>query len=303
MKETSRYSIFLKAVELRSFTRAAEELGYSQSAVSQIIKSLEDDMGEKLIKRSRGVFELTSEGREYLPYFEAIRNAEEALINKQREIRGMENATVRVVAFTSVSRELLPKLMKEFKTSHPGVDFVLKQGEYSSIRRAVESGEVDFGFISSDLSEGMESSFLYGDELAAVLPMGHHLADKETIYLSDMTDEPFILFDEGSDYNTVLDAFHAKGLEPQIEYEIYDDYSILGMVRSGFGISIQIKRVVEGFEDGLVIRRIEDAPRRGVSLIWKDRETMSFASRAFADFIIENIGRMAEDRPAADISC
>ena len=270
------------------------ELGYSQSAVSQIVKSLEEELGTKLITRSRGRFELTADGKEYFPYFEAIKNAEDALIRRRLEITGMEDATIRVASFTSVSRELLPELMKNFKETHPGVNFVIKQGEYNSIRGYIEQGEVDFGFISTHFSEGLESSHLYDDELAAVLPKGHPLAKKKTLRMKDLTNDPFILFDEGRDYNTVLEAFREKGLEPKTEYDIYDDYSILGMVRRGFGISIQIKRIVKGFEEGLEVRDIEDAPVRSVSLAWRNLETMPFASREFLDYIIKNIRPMAE---------
>ena len=237
MKVKSKYDIFCRVAELESFTKAASELGYSQSAVSQIIKSLEDDMGARLIIRGRGGFELTSEGEAYLPYFEAIRHAEEALERKKQEINEMQDATIYVASFTSVSREMLPELMKSFKAIHPGVDFVIKQGEYNSIINSIEQGEVDFGFISSHFDGGLESCHLYDDELVAVLPEDHPLAAKETVRMSDLTEDPFILFDEGKDYNTVMEAFRERGLEPKIEYEIYDDYSILGMVRRGFGIS------------------------------------------------------------------
>ena len=122
MKYRSRYDIFCRTAELKSFTKAAQELGYSQSAVSQIIKSLEEEMGARLIIRSRGGFELTAEGRAYLPYFEAIRNAEEALNRKKQEIDGMENATISVASFTSVSREMLPELMKSFNAGMLGFE-------------------------------------------------------------------------------------------------------------------------------------------------------------------------------------
>ena len=137
MKITSKYSIFCRAAELKSFTGAARELGYSQSAVSQIIKGLEEELGTRLITRSRGTFELTADGREYYPYFEAISKAEEALARRQREISGMENATIRVASFTSVSRELLPELMKGFKESHPGVDFVYPMHLNPNVRRPI----------------------------------------------------------------------------------------------------------------------------------------------------------------------
>ena len=293
MKITSKYGIFCRVVELKSFTKAGQEIGYSQSAVSQIVRSLEEETGTRLITRKRGTFELTADGKEYYPYFEAIKNAEEALIRRQREISGMENATIRVSSFTSVSRELLPELMKGFKEDHPGVDFIITQGEYNSIRTAIEQGEVDFGFISTHFAEGLESCHLYDDELAVVLPRGHRLASRKTLKMEDLTEDPFILFDEGKDYNTVLEAFREKGLVPKIEYDIYDDYSILGMIRRGFGISIQIKRIVRGFEEGLEVRDIEDGPTRSVSLAWRNRETLPVASREFLDYIIENIGAIA----------
>ena len=294
MKVKSKYDIFCRVAELESFTKAASELGYSQSAVSQIIKSLEDDMGARLIIRSRGGFELTSEGEAYLPYFEAIRHAEEALERKKQEINEMQDATIYVASFTSVSREMLPELMKSFKAIHPGVDFVIKQGEYNSIINSIEQGEVDFGFISSHFGGGLESCHLYDDELVAVLPEDHPLAAKETVRMSDLTEDPFILFDEGKDYNTVMEAFRVRGLKPKIEYEIYDDYSILGMVRRGFGISIQVGRIVKGFEDRLAVRKIEDAPVRSVSLMWRNRDTMPLAARAFMDHIVSNIGELAD---------
>jgi DNA-binding transcriptional LysR family regulator len=125
--------------------------------------------------------------------------------------------------------------------------------------------------------------------MVAVLPKGHPLAEKKTLRLKDLVNDPFILFDEGKDYNTVMEAFNEKGLTPKIEYDIYDDYSILGMIRRGFGISIQIRRIVEGFEEGLEIRRIEDAPPRSVSLLCRNRDTMPYASREFMDFIISEI--------------
>ena len=67
------------------------------------------------------------------------------------------------------------------------------------------------------------------------------------------------------------------------------------MIRRGFGISIQVGRIVKGFEEGLAVRRIEDAPVRSVSLMWRNRETMPLAARAFMDHIISNIGKLASE--------
>lgn len=113
----SRYGIFCKIIETGSFTKTAELLGYSQSAVSQTIKALEQETGTTLINRRKDGTLLTVDGAAYLPYFQQIYQAEEALERKEREMRGLENSVIQIGTFTSVSRNLLPELMREFKKS------------------------------------------------------------------------------------------------------------------------------------------------------------------------------------------
>lgn len=133
-KMISRYKIFCKVVEAKSFTKVAQQIGYSQSAVSQTIKALEQEMDTILISRGKEGIELTKDGKEYYPYIQAIASAETALQQKQQEMQGLEHSVIRIGTFTSVSRNILPQLMKEFKLKYPNVNFVLKQGEYTSIK-------------------------------------------------------------------------------------------------------------------------------------------------------------------------
>ena len=96
--------------------------------------------------------------------------------------------------------------------------------------------------------------------------------------------EALILLDEG-EYSVLVKAFEAKSLVPHIEYTVYDDYSILAMVRQGLGVSAMYGRVLEGFEEGLAIRPITEKPVRTVALAWKNWDTMSLAARKFVGFI------------------
>lgn len=280
----SRYGIFCKVVELASFTKVAQQIGYSQSAISQTIKSLEHELGVILIDRKKDGITLTSDGKEFLPYLQSIYRAECDLIQKQKEIIGLENSIIRIGTFTSVSRNILPQLMKEFKKIYPKVNFILKQGEYTSIQKWIQMGKIDFGFVNSNAVKGINVKILYEDEMMAVLPPHHPLSASKIISLARLAREPFILLDEG-DYSVIMNAFQKFHLNPKIEYEVYDDYSILAMVRQGLGVSAMYSLVLNGFEKGLQIRPIEEKPIRPVALAWQNEHTMSHASRQFMGFI------------------
>lgn len=289
----SRYGIFCKIIETGSFTRAAELLGYSQSAVSQTVKALEQETGTTLIDRRKDGTLLTADGEAFLPYFQQIYQAEEALVRKEREMRGLENSVIRIGTFTSVSRNLLPELMMKFKQRYPGARFVLRQGEYTNIAEWVRDGSVDFGFVNAEAVPDMEVSMLYRDEMVAVLPKGHPRAARAELSLSELAAEPFILLDEG-EYSVPEQAFFRQGLTPQVEYKVYDDYSILAMIRQGLGVSILYRLVLEGFEEGLEIRPIREKLERPVALVWKSWDTMPFAARRFASFVEEKSREKSE---------
>ena len=280
----SKYGIFCKVIETRSFTRTAKMLGYSQSAVSQTVKALESETGTCLIDRRKDGIRLTEDGTQYFPFFQQIYRAELALEQKEMEMKGLENRVIRIGTFTSVSRNLLPSLMQEFKKEYPGVRFVLQQGEYTGIAQWVQEGSIDFGFINAEAVPGMEVCALYKDEMVAVLPKNHPLTEKKKLTLEDLAKESFILLDEG-EYSVPEQAFLRKGLTPRIEYKVYDDYSILAMIRQGLGISVMYRTVLKGMEDGVELRPVEERMERPVGLVWRDWETMPFAARRFATFI------------------
>ena len=281
----SRYGIFCRVVEQGSFTRAAAVCGYSQSAVSQNVKALEQETGVTLLRRQKDGVQLTQDGAEFYPYIQAVFQAEQALERKRQETMGLQNSVIRIGTFTSVSRNLLPPKRKALKQRYPQVRFVLRQGEYTSIPQWIRQGDIDFGFVNQDAVEGLETRLLYEDHMLAVLPQGHPLEQEERLTLRQLSREPLILLDEG-EHSVLLDAFRQAGLTPNLAYEVYDDYSILSMVRQGLGISVLYEKVVAGFEQGLSLRPILEAPRRRVALSWLSWETMPYAARRFAEFLV-----------------
>ena len=314
MRQFSRYHIFCRVVDLGSFTAAANELGYTQSAVSQIIRSLETELGVSLLERRRDGVRLTADGQQYLPFLRNLSAAERSLQEKQQEMEGLERSTILIDTFTSVSRNILPPLMRAFREQYPGVQFVLRQGDYESIREDILSGAVDLGFLSTGKSavslepsvsehpsgtpasgsavplplEGLEVQKLYDDDMVAVLPPEHPLTEKSSVTLEDLVPEDLILLDEGVQSSTVLDGFSRMGLTPSVAYKVYDDYTIMAMIRQSLGVSILFRNVVEGFSKGVAVRELSPRLTRPLYLAWKDRSTMPLAARRFADYLLKH---------------
>lgn len=291
----SKYGIFCKVIEIGNFTRVAELCGYSQSAVSQNIKALEQELGFTLIDRRKDGIRLTSDGEQLYPFIKSVYTAEKELEQRQREMNGLTNSIISIGTFTGVSRNFLPPFIKSFKDMYPDVRFVLRQGEYSSIADWIKDGSVDFGFVNAEAVTGVETSVLYDERMMAVLPVGHNLADREYVTLKEIENEPLILLEEGN-YSVPLTEFERHNIKPNVAYDVYDDYTILSMVKQNIGISLIYERVLNGYEGDLVIKPIKENPCRKVALAWRNRNTMSRAAKLFTDHIITQNNKQKQAR-------
>jgi len=282
-----RLLVLQKIVELGSFTKAADKLGYTQSAVSQIIASLEEELAIKLLYRSRVGIRLTLEGEELYPFIQLAVFQHQAMHEKADEIKGLETGLIRIGTISSISCHWLPGLIKHFQELYPKVRFVLHQGDYTSIPEWVRTGEVDFGFVNPDAVSGLETQFIKEGELRAVVPADHTLAARPSVTLEELAKEPFLLLEEGN-LSEPLEAFRALGLEPDITLRVHDDYSILSMIETGLGISILPELVLRKTNYDVAILPIEPAVTRKIGLVMKEQQTLPIACKHFLAFLMRN---------------
>lgn len=280
------YYAFIKAIETGSFTKAAEELGYTQSAISQMVHSLEEELATTLILRSRTGITLTPDGEEFLPYIRNIYHSHRELLEKQKEMKGLQSGLIRIGTFSSVSCHWLPGLMNDFKEKYPAVHFELHQGNYTDIAKWINEGSVDFGFVNPKGVSKLTTVPLQEDEMLAVLPAEHPLAAHSKVSLKELTNGPYILLDEG-EISEPLTIFNQNHFEPNIQYRVYDDYTIMSMIEQGLGISILPKLVLNRCPYHIVTKSIFPCVIRTISLAYKDKRVLPIASRYFIDFIIE----------------
>lgn len=287
----NRYVALQKIVEMGSFSKAAQALGYTQSAMSQMVASLEEEWSIKLLNRSRTGAKLTIEGAELYPYIERTIFQYCAMQEKAKEIQGLETGTIRMGTLASISAHWMPSLLKEFKQKYPQVEFVIHQGDYTSIRDWIKTGAIDFGFISPMAVSGMETIPLKEGAMLAVLPENHPLAAKPVIPLRDLTTEPFILLEEGHFYEP-LEAFQAIGIQPDIRYTIHDDYAIMTMVEAGLGVSILAELVLHRTNYRLALRPTDPPISRTVAIGYKDKTSLPMASKRFIAYLKSRIDEL-----------
>lgn len=278
----NRYIALQKIVELGSFSRAAEALGYSQSAMSQMIASLEDELSIKLLNRYRTGAKLTIEGAELYPYLERTIYQYQAAQEKAKEIRGLETGVIRMGTLASISAHWMPGLLKDFQAEYPEVEFVIHQGDYTSIQEWIKTGAIDFGFVNPKAVSGMETVVLKEGGMLAVLPENHPLAEEEIVPLEVLAREPFILLEEGHYYEP-LEAFASIGAAPNIKYTIHDDYAIMTMVEAGLGVSILAELILHRTNYRIALRPTNPPISRTIAIGYKDKNSLPVASKRFIE--------------------
>lgn len=286
-----RYLALQKIVQTGSFSKAAEALGYTQSAMSQMISSLEEELSMKLLNRFRTGTQLTLEGEALYPYMEQTIYHYFSMQEKAKEIRGLDTGMIRMGTLASISAHWMPRLLKEFQALYPGVEFVIHQGDYTSIQNWIKTGAVDFGFVNPKAVNGLQTIPLKEGIMLAVFPEHHALAQKEIVPLSELAEEPFILLEEGHYYEP-LEAFEQIGKRPNIKYTIHDDYAIMTMVEAGLGISILAELVLRRTNYRLLLRKTEPPVYRTIAIGYRDVYSLPIASKRFLEYLKEHLSEL-----------
>ena len=285
-----RYITLLRVIDLQNITKAAQDMGYTQSAVSQMIQSLEKELQLTLVTRSRNGVRLTREGAELYPYVVRMVNEHRALMDKDREILGLEGGLIRIGTLSSYSSQWLPAIIKEFQAKYPGVKFRMRQGDYTTVPEYIRQGDVDFGFVNPDARtvQGLETVFIREGNHSAILPRGHRLSGNRVVTLRELAEEPYIQLETG-ELSEPIEAFHALGLEPDIELRMHDNFSVCTMVEAGIGVSVMPNLALKKMNFDIVILPTEPMVKRKVAFAMKKRELLPIASQRFIDFFMERI--------------
>ncbi|WBX81034.1 LysR family transcriptional regulator [Virgibacillus salarius] len=234
-----RFEIITKVMEVGSFTKAAERLNMTQSAVSHAIASLESEWGVTLLIRDRrkGIA-LTEVGQKILPHMREVLNNMEKINHEVALATNLEIGTIHIGTFSSASSCLLPKILAKFQKKHPKIEFRFYEGTYEEITEWLNSGIIDIGFVVEDRSTSdFDLVPLIKDEMVIAFHPEHKFFNKQTVNMQDLQDEPFIM--PTGMYQAHVEAlFKQANVKPVIRFEVHDCNTIANMVQEGLGVTI-----------------------------------------------------------------
>ena len=293
---------FRVVAETLNFTRAAERLNLTQSAVSHQIKALENELGEPLFIRTKRGVTLSQAGKVALGHAESILDEAEAM---REHVSGREQSPagrVRAAAATQAFVHLFAALFESFMRAHPGVELSFRTTvSTDQTLTDILNGAADVGFASMPVySPTLHVTELFEDELVLVVGRKHHLAGANEVTVEQVERERLILFERGASIRRATDAFFERSdIRPGLAVESNDTYFIKLMVEHGMGASLLPTWAVrEEVRDGK-LARLQVAGhrlRRTVAMVSLGRFQPS-PTRAFLAYILQHkakLQRMAE---------
>ena len=290
----NKYQMFLKTVECGSFSKAAEEMNFTQSAVSHAVQALENELGVTLLSRNRGGVVLTADGRLLLPRIEKLCAAHHELMRSAAELKGMDAGYVRVATFSSVSAQWLPSILKSFGERYPNIEFEVLTGDYyGQSEDWILQGKVDCGFLRLPSVKRLQTYPLHRDELQVILPCNHPLAGSAPFPAAALATEPFMplasnwsrLPCEKSLQSFITAELDKMGIRPNIKYTVREDRTMLAMVSKGLGISLLPELMVRHSPYPVTACHAPERFYRSIGIGVKDKKAMSAATRRFVDYV------------------
>lgn len=269
----------LAVVEEGSFTAAATRVRISQPAVSRAIANLEAELGATLLTRGRGEVELTDAGRAAIAHAREAVQHEEALRAQVAVAGAAVRGVLLLASMPSVTGTLLPPRVRRFRDLHPDVDLRLFEGSDDEVRAWLNEGAAEIGVVTLP-APGFETQPLGGDEFVAVLPADHRLARLPAIPFRELSDDPFIL-PTGGCAPLIAEAARRAHAQLSIRFEATDVGSLVGMVASGFGVTIAPKLGLSRPTPGVVTRPLEPRTPRALALAVRSLSELSTPAKAF----------------------
>jgi DNA-binding transcriptional LysR family regulator len=275
-----------------TFGRAAVSLGYTQSAVSQQIQTLERIVGARLLERPGGprAVSLTEAGALLLRHAESIIARLHAAQADMTALAQGQSGSLRIGTFQSVGAKVLPDVMRHFRAAWPRVRLELTESPADDeLLQLVERGELDLAFAMLPLAEGpFEAQELLRDPYVLLVPAEHELASASRAGLADLGD--LTLIGNRGCRSTVLaeGELALRGVDVDVGFRSDDNGTVQGLVGAGFGAALVPQLTVDAQDERVRVLELDpEIPQRRIALAWHRDRHRSPAARAFADVAAE----------------
>jgi DNA-binding transcriptional LysR family regulator len=272
-----RHLVYFREVARQlHFRKAAETLAIAQPALSRAVAQLERALDADLLNRTRRGVELTPAGRLLLERIEPVLRSLTAIPADLAALAGGQVGQIRV-AFTGLAMAtVLPRILRAFHQSHPGIRLELTESPTSAQLAALQAGDIACGFFHPDApTPGLRTQMLLRERNGVLLPTSHPHArtSAATLRLRDLATTPFVLFPRAHNpgfYDRILAAFASAGVTPRIAEEIWPRANGVGLVRAGLGATFMTPSEAQHLPPEVTFRALAGpAPESRLVLGWR----------------------------------
>lgn len=263
----------VEVADSASFTRAATRCFVTQSALSHQIAALERELGQRLFARTSRTVRVTEAGDVFLRHardaLQAAARAREEVASLGDEVTGV----LRLGVIPTVTAVDVPELLSRYRAAHPRSRVEMRVDNSETLIEALVRGEIDVAFLG--LRQGkapaqVASHVLSSEQLVAVLPVHHRLADRGAVSLADFAGEVFADFPAGTSGREQADvAFASLGLHRDVAFEASSSELIIGLVRARLAIALLPQGVVPNAD--VVAVGVIDGPIRVEHVAWNEQ--------------------------------
>lgn len=290
-----KYEAFVRAVELGSLSKASEELGYTQSGISHMMQSLEDEVGFPLMIRTSSGILPNSEGEMLLPVIRQLLSTNENLEQNIAKIKGSDTGHIRIASFSSMASYWLPSIISAFQKDYPNVEIQIIEGGADRINAIMDAHEADLCLYTGGENRSFDWLPLCRDEMLALLPPGHPLTEGDSVPVEAFKNEQFIMPMAGYDYEVhhVLDRLEHY---PHIRFSACNDYAIVNLVTAGLGVAILPELLLRNYRSDAVAMPLDPPQYRILGMGVPQMKAVSPVTRNFIRYVQD----YAKGRPGAD---
>jgi len=286
--EWHQLEYFRSVAQLEHMTHAAEELSLSQPALSRSIAKLEEELGFPLFERSGKGIRLNRYGKIFLQHVE--RAIQDIADGKQviQDLLHPDHGSISLSFLHSLGSNVVPGLLSKFLEKNPDIQFKLYQNATTFLLDQLEADEIDLCLCSPVATrENIEWEPLFTEQLFVIVPTGHCLANRSSIALYEIKDEPVITFKKNYGLRILADQlFMEAGLSPIITFEGEEIITVAGLVEAKLGVAL-IPHVF-GLDTTAIVFLPISKPQcqRTIGMAWMKKRYLSPAAQKFKDFVI-----------------
>ncbi|WP_262705608.1 MULTISPECIES: LysR family transcriptional regulator [Streptomyces] len=275
----SQLAAFVAIADTGSFTKAADSLGVTQSAVSHAIRSMESELRIGIMRRDRGGVDLTEAGHRIVEHARSVLRHTDQIRLLVDDLSARRGGRLVIGTSQTFSVHLLPRLMARFLASHQNFDVKVREGKDEEIAEMLRARTVDVGFVTLPKA-GIRTIPLFQDELYAVLPVRHPLAARPRLSAPELAEEPLVVPADGLEPE-LRNLFRATQTRMDIAYRIGDLQAVLAMVAEGIGVAVLPSLVLPDTLPNICTVPLTPATRRSLAIAVRNTSEESSAVTAF----------------------